>query len=184
VAQPFTCRQDRSLARIHIISGEVSFQIPKILDTLRQSLAAGFGHPGMEKALTSPRIALACQLFVDAHFEASHEARLLSLMGVLEVLKDQKASSEDAQSLVDKWIQESAQLDIVEAHSFRGTLQHLKSISISRGISSVVGRHLGPDRASEPRGSTAYAARGYPTANDRMISATPFDGPRASPAIC
>lgn len=147
--QPFTCRQGRNLASIFIIAGEASFQIPKILDTLRQSLEVGFRHPGVEEALKRPRIALACQLFIDSHFEASDEARLLSLMSVLEVLKDQDASSAAAQQLVEKWIQEAAQLDEVESSSFRGTLKFMKSISIGRGIRGVVERHLGLERARE-----------------------------------
>jgi len=147
--QPFTCRQGTNLARIFIIEGEARFQIPKILDTLRQSLEVGFHHPGVKEALKHPRTALASQLFIDSQFEASDEARLLSLMGVLEVLKDQGASSAAAQLLVDKWIQESAQLDEVESNSFRSTLKFMKSISIGRGIRGVVEHHLGPERARE-----------------------------------
>jgi hypothetical protein len=145
--QPFACRQGRSLARIFIIAGEASCQIPKILDTLRQSLKVGFGHLGVEKSLRNPRTMLACRLFIDSHFEASDEARLLSLMGVLEVLKEQDAASAHAQRLVEKWIEESAQLEPAEAQSFDGSLNHMKSISIGRGIRGVVERHLGPDRA-------------------------------------
>jgi hypothetical protein len=149
--QPFTFRQGRSLARVVIVVGDVSFQIPKILEKLRQGLKAGFGHAGVEQALVEPRTILACRLFIDSHFEDSDEARLLSLMGVLEVLKDRAACSAGAQELVDRWVLESTQLDEPEASSFRGSLKFMKSISIGRGISSVVERHLGPDRAREAR---------------------------------
>jgi hypothetical protein len=155
--QPFACRQGRNLARMFIVFGEAQFQIPKVRERLRQSLVVGFDHVRVQEALANPRIALACRLFIDSQFEASDEARMLSLIGVLEVLKDQEASSADAQRLVEKWIQESTWLDTVEASSFRSTLKFMKSISISRGIRSVVERHLGAERARDAQ--KLYSAR-------------------------
>jgi hypothetical protein len=145
--QPFACPQGRNLARLVISIGPTRFNMPKILDKLRASLHVGFYQAGFEEALADPRTTLACQLFIDGHFEATSEARFLSLMGVLEVLKDKDSVSEAALQLVDQWISESAQLVEVEAKSFSGTLRHMKEISINRGIQSRVGRHLGPDKA-------------------------------------
>jgi hypothetical protein len=84
-AQPFACSQARSLARVHLRFGRPIFQVPKIMDALWNGFNAGFHHAGLEQALTDPRLLLACRLFIDSHFEASDEARLVSLIGVLEV---------------------------------------------------------------------------------------------------
>jgi hypothetical protein len=76
---------------------------------------------------------------------------------LLEVLKDKDSSSDAATALIDRWRQETSILTHEEADSIRSRLAYLKSISISRGIGSVVKRHLGQDRVKEAR--DLYAAR-------------------------
>lgn len=129
--------------------GDPTFQTARISDKLWRSLAVGFQHLGVEQALMDPQIALACQLFIDSQFEASDEARLLSSMGVLEVLKDRGDASPALQELVGSWLEEAARLDEPERSSARSTLNFMKYISISRGIRGVVERHLGHEKARD-----------------------------------
>ena len=145
--QPFACLQGRSLARLTISIGPIRFIMPKILEKLHASLDVGFHRTSFAEALADPRTTLACQLFIDSHFEATSEARFLSLMGVLEVLKDKDPVSGAAIRLVDQWISDSTQLSKVEADSFHGTLRFMKTISINRGIQSRVERHLDSEKA-------------------------------------
>jgi len=96
-------------------------------------------------------------LHIDSHFEISDSARFIGLVGVLEVLKDKDSSSDAAKTLIDKWRQEASSLAQEEANSIKSSLAFLQSISISRGIGSVVKRHLGEDRKKEAR--DLYTAR-------------------------
>jgi hypothetical protein len=74
------------------------------------------------------------------------------LINVLEVLKDRRPASAEAQDLVERWkAQAKATLDPDEAESIRGNLEWLKNISIARGIASLVARHLDPTRAREAK---------------------------------
>ena len=119
---------------------------PKFVEALKVAATSQFATG----ALADPRVKLAFELYVDSHFELSDSARFLEVVGVLEVLKDKSAVSEAALELIKKWREDVAKLeDDDEAKSIRGSLDHLMSMSISRGISSVVKRHLDPDRARE-----------------------------------
>lgn len=119
---------------------------PKFVEALEIAAASRFASG----ALADARVKLAFELYVDSHFELSDSARFLGVVGVLEILKDKSTVSETALEMIKKWREDVARLeDYDEANSIRGSLNYLMSMSISRGISSVVKRHLGPDRAGE-----------------------------------
>jgi hypothetical protein len=119
---------------------------PKFVEALEIATTSRFATG----ALADARVKLAFELYVDSHFELSDSACFLGVVGVLEVLKDKTAVSETALELIKEWREDLAALeDDDEANSIRGSLNHLMSMSISRGISSVVKRHLGLGRARE-----------------------------------
>jgi hypothetical protein len=147
--QPYTCHQDRKDSRLAIRVGEPTFQLPRVLPKVMHGLAVGLGSSFAVEALRDEHVALACDLYVDSYFERSVPARFISLMGVLEVLKDQDPVSTKAVLLVDDWLKQLDQLQTEEANSFQGQLCHMKQLSISRGIGRVVRRHLEEKRARE-----------------------------------
>lgn len=147
--QAYTCRQDRNDIRLQITVGEPIFQLPRVLPKVMHGLEVGVGSSFAVEALRDERVALACDLFVDSFFEQSIPARFISLIGVLEVLKDQDSVSPEAARLVNAWLSNLDQLQTEEANSFRGQLLYMKQLSISRGIGRAVARHLEEKRARE-----------------------------------
>jgi Apea-like HEPN len=155
---PLIYPQGKDLSRLIIGHGSVQKQVAKILPTIVASLEYGIVSTSAKQAMTDYRVRLSLSLYTDSYFEISDSARFLGLVTILEVLKDKTKASNTACALVDRWGQEAAEeLESREAASIRGSLRYLKLISISRGISSVVKRHLGEDRATEAK--ELYQAR-------------------------
>lgn len=154
---PLIYPKGKSLRRmvLHIDVGQMSPD--KVLPKLLDSLELGLSLDPARRAMSDDRVKLAVELYIDSHFETSDSARFIGLVGVLEVLKDKDPSSDAAKTLIDKWRQEATNLAQEEANSIQSSLAFLKSISISRGIGSVVKRHLGEDRMKEAR--DLYTAR-------------------------
>lgn len=146
---PLIYPEGKDFRRLLIVPGTPQIQFDKILPTLLASLEFGLTSTSGRTAMTDDRVRLAVELYIDSYFEVSESARFLGLVGVLEVLKDKNKSSDAAQSLVNEWIRQARTLDPEEAVSVQGTLRYLRQISISRGITSVVRRHLGDDSATE-----------------------------------
>jgi hypothetical protein len=157
VDMPLIYPEGKDLSRLLIRSGVVQTQFDKVLPRLLASLEFGLTSARARQAMTDDRVSLAFELYVDSYFEISDWARFLGLVGVLEVLKDKDTASDGAQSLITKWSQEANTLDYDEAVSMQGSLRYLRLTSISRGIGSVVGRHLGQDRVKEAQ--ELYMAR-------------------------
>ena len=123
------------------------FQLPLVLPDVMQGLEVGIASRSAMEALRDEFVTLACELYTDSFFERSFEARFITLIGVLEVLKDQAPVSSEAVRLIDDWRSGLKQSKIVEADSLRGQLDRMKQLSVGSGIGSVVARHLGQDRA-------------------------------------
>ncbi|GAA1272901.1 hypothetical protein GCM10009677_27570 [Sphaerisporangium rubeum] len=155
--RPFICPQDRSLARLVMKSGPVEFQMSYALPKLIHGLESGARSTSAALALSDQRLALACMLYTDSFFETSPEAQFITLIGVLEVLKEQDPVSQEAEQLIDGWLNEIRQLEPGEAQSLRGRLRSLKHVSIGTGIRRLIYRHLGPERAREVQ--ALYAIR-------------------------
>lgn len=169
---PLIYPKGKDLSRLVMHIGAVS-QIPdKVLPKLLESVEIGLSSVSARKAMSDDRVRLAVELYIDSYFETSDSARFIGFVGVLEVLKDKDPSSDAAKVLIDKWRGEALALADEEAKSIRSSLARLKSISISRGISSVVKRHLGEDRAKEAR--NLYTARSN-LAHDGIRPADPAD---------
>ena len=149
--QPFVCRQERNLAHLIITVGEPQFQLPHALPKLIESIEIAMTSKFAVEAICDQSVALACDLYTSSFYEKTFASRFISLIGVLEVLKDQDRVSPEAIRLIDAWLDTLDQLESAEATSLRDQLEFMKLISISRGISSVVTRHLGPDRTREVR---------------------------------
>jgi hypothetical protein len=127
-------------------------QTDKVWSRLIAAVEFGVRSRPAAIAMNDKRVRLALELYSDSYFETSNSARFLGFVTVLEVLKDRRSASEAAQGLVKQWkVQADSLLDADEAASVRGSLDWLRSISISRAIASVVIRHLGDDRASEAK---------------------------------
>lgn len=148
---PFIFKEGHDLRQLVIVPGKVQMQMAKFMPRFRQGLEFGLTSPSAIQAMVNDRVRLAFEIYTDSFFETSDSARFLSLVGVLEVLKDKQAVSDDALSLVERWIKETSVLEAPEAESFRSRLVWLREISIAQGIASVVTRHLGADRGKEAK---------------------------------
>ena len=149
---PLIFQEGKDLGGLIVIPGEVQIQLEKVLPKLLASLEFGLTSTPAQTIITNRYVKLATELYIDSHFEVSDSARFIGLISVLEVLKDKNRASDSARRLVDEWIREAATtLEGNELKSFLGNLRRLKNVSISQGIASVVGRHLGHERATEAK---------------------------------
>lgn len=149
---PLIYPEGKNLRRLTISAGPIQMQVDKVWPRLIDGINFGLTADPASIAMEDVRFELALNLYVGSYFELSHSARFLGLVGVLEVLKDKRCSSQAAQQLVSKWKAEAKQLpDDEEAKSACSRLDWLKSISIGAGVSSLVRRHLGEDRAREAK---------------------------------
>jgi hypothetical protein len=148
---PFIFKEGHDLRQLVIVPGKVHMQMAKFMPRFRQGLEFGLTSPSALQAMVNDRVRLAFEIYTDSFFETSDSARFLGLVGVLEVLKDKQAVSDDALSLVERWIKDTSVLAAPEAESFRSRLAWLREISIAQGIASVVTRHLGADRGNEAK---------------------------------
>jgi Apea-like HEPN len=154
---PLIYPKGKNLSRLVVHAHVVQISPDKVLPKLLESLEIGLSLESARRAMSDDRVKLAVELYIDSYFETSDSARFIGLVGVLEVLKDKDPSSDAAKALIDKWRQEAGTLAHEEANSIQSSIAYLKSISISRGIGSVVKRHLGQDRMKEAR--DLYTAR-------------------------
>jgi len=154
---PLIYPEDKNLSRLVLHFGAVENNPDKTLPKLLESIEIGLSLEPARRAISDDRVRLAVELYIDSYFETSDSARFIGFVGVLEVLKDKDSSSDAAKALIDRWRREALTLADEEANSVRSSLGFLKSISISRGIASVVKRHLGEDRSKEAR--NLYTAR-------------------------
>ena len=151
VDMPLIYPTGKSLRRLLFDVGPMQMSINRILPRIQQSLEFGIKAESAKWATGQDRVKVALDLYVNSYFETSESARFLALVTVLEVLKDKGDSSDNAREMIDRWSAETSKLDATEAASIRGSLKYLKWISISRGIGSVVQRHIGDERAKEAR---------------------------------
>lgn len=177
---PLIYPKGKDLSRLVIHTGAVRKNPDKVLPKLVESVEIGLSSVSARRAMSDDRVRLAVELYIDSYFETSASARFIGFVGVLEVLKDKDPSSDAAKALIDKWRGEALALAEEEANSIRSSLAFLKSISISRGISSVVNRHLGDDRAKEAR--NLYTARSN-LVHDGMRPADPADTVRRTQQV-
>ena len=148
---PLIYPKGKNLSRLVMHIGVVKNNPDKVLPGLLESVEIGLSLESARRVISDDYVRLAVELYIDSYFETSDSARFIGFVGVLEVLKDKDPSSDAAKVLIDKWRREALTLADEEANSVRSSLEFLKSISISRGIVSVVKRHLGEDRAKEAR---------------------------------
>jgi hypothetical protein len=146
-AQPMTYPEGRDLSRVTLQIGQVSFVTDRVLPRFLEGLRVGLTAPKPSIAMQDRSVQLARTLFIDSYFERSPQARLLGLIGVLEVLKDKGSRSSEAQALIDRWMDEVGK-DVPEEVALRQQLADLKRISINHGIRSLVRRHLGDSEAA------------------------------------
>lgn len=95
------------------------------------------------------RIVLACDLYTDSFFEKSIAASFITLIGALEVLKDNDPASPNAMRLIEVWKDSLDGLEKEEADSLRGQLDRMRNLSIKRGIGRIVARYLGQNKSRE-----------------------------------
>ena len=167
---PLIYQEDQDLSRILVARPLIGTQFDKTWPRILKGIEFGITSKSGVEALADYHVELALELYADSHFEYSDSARFIGLVGVLEVLKDQSQASEAAQTLVDRWQEAVKTLAAEEAASIHGSLERLKSISISQGIGSVVGRHLGPERVKEVK--TLYGMRSRASQENRRCSST------------
>lgn len=177
---PLIYPKDKDLSRLVVHTGAVKMIPGKVLSRMLESIEFGLSSVPARSVMSDSRVRLAAELYLDSYFEASESARFIGFVGVLEVLKDKGSSSEAAKVLIGKWRGEALTLADEEANSIRSSLAFLKSISISRGIASVVRRHLGEDRAREAR--DLYTARSN-LVHDGIRSADSADTARRTQQI-
>ena len=96
--QPFVCRQERNLAHLIITVGEPQFQLPHALPKLIESIEIAMTSKFAVEAICDQSVVLACDLYTSSFYEKTFASRLISLIGVLEVLKDQDWVSPEAQT--------------------------------------------------------------------------------------
>ncbi|HEX8770484.1 MAG TPA: hypothetical protein VF711_06935 [Acidimicrobiales bacterium] len=130
----------------HVVIG---VQGTRILEIMSQASAAGVTSVGKE-------LRVGLDLYHAASWEISNYARFLTLVNVLEVLKEQPDRSQAVQELVDKWLED---LDTAEesgtvgpdvAKSLRTSLGFLRKRSIRASVRALVHENLSDvRRASE-----------------------------------
>jgi|HubBroStandDraft_6_1064221.scaffolds.fasta_scaffold87699_4 hypothetical protein len=128
---------------------------PITVDRFVSAITAGMQLP--EIMSTDPRIARAAQFLMDSYFLAHPESRFVSLVTVLEVLKDKGKLEDEVCSEVDVFAAHMKAL--AESHDKQGqwaeeaiepllsAVARLKEMSIGAGIRSMVRRHLGGEAA-------------------------------------
>lgn len=150
---PLIYPEGRSLRRLLGSIGPIQMNVDRVWPRLIAGVEFGLTAETFRTAMNDKRISLALELFIESFFEHSDSARFLGFINVLEVLKDKSPASDTLQDLVKQWkAQARSALDPEEANSVRSSLDWLRSISISRGIVSVVARHLGAERSAEAKG--------------------------------
>ena len=108
-----------------------------MLDRLRDASDAGVSAP-------DDAIKAGVDLFLATSWETSLYAKFLTLVNVLEALKEQPLLGSGVQKLVGQWLQElklaqeAGEVEPHEAESLRGSLQRLQRRSIASSISSLV----------------------------------------------
>jgi hypothetical protein len=151
VDMPFIFKEGHDLRQLIIVPGNVKRQIAKFMPRFRQGFEFGLVSQSALNAMANERVRFAFEIYADSFFETSDSARFLGLVGVLEVLKDRQAVSDDVRGLVDRWMDEASALVTREAQSLRSRLAWLRNISIAQGIESVVTRHLGAEHGAEAK---------------------------------
>lgn len=146
---PMIYQDTQNLRRLVVKATVSGTQIDRVWPRFIDSVNIGMTSESVEQALIHDRVKLAFELHAESYFEQSESARFIGLIGVFEVLKDKNPVSGSAQQMIRKWKDEASSLEYAEAASLRGSLDYLMRISIARGISSVVDRHLGSDVAKE-----------------------------------
>ncbi|WP_157631896.1 hypothetical protein [Catelliglobosispora koreensis] len=139
----------RSLAGIRLVFGQIQFQEDIALPRFFEGLQLGLTHPVPQQAAHDSKVELAGMLFVDSYYEATPQARFITLIGALEVLKDQDSRSPEALELIAQWRDQVKASELEDRVSLLSQLDHLTSISIGQGIKAVVRRHLGDKEAKE-----------------------------------
>lgn len=129
----------------------------RLLDAMTQAAA-------LDVSGLSDRVRVGVDLYGAASWEASNYAKFLTLVNVLEVLKEQPDRGKGVQELVDKWIVDLANAEAAgtvagaEAQSLRTSLRHLRRRGIRASIRALVQETLGDaGRASEA--ATMYDER-------------------------
>jgi hypothetical protein len=145
--RPMAYRLGQDLRWLVLNVGEPRFVTSRVLPRFMDGLRTGLTAEPALKAMQDPQVQLASLLYADSHFEKSPQARFIGLIGVLEVLKDQRQVSPATQELIDRWIDEVKEPGLPEARSLRQRLGYLKTVSISQGIRSLTQRHLGDEAA-------------------------------------
>lgn len=99
------------------------------------------------------RTSLSCSLYGTAQSANSPRAAFLFLVTAIESLLEPSDRSEQAVSLVDRFIEEveEAGLDDAERNSLLGSLGQLKTDSITRTGEQLVERHLGETEYNETK---------------------------------
>ena len=151
VDMPLIFKEGHDLRQLVIGAGKVQVQMTKFMPRFREGFEFGLTSSSAHMVMANGRVRLAFEIYADSFFETSDSARFLGLVGVLEVLKDKQAMSDDARSLVERWMGEASVLAPPEAESLRSRLAWLREISIAKGIESVVTRHLGVKRGKEAK---------------------------------
>jgi hypothetical protein len=138
--------------------GVMTYRPKMLYSVLRSGI---LGRPA--KAAPSARIDLALDVYAASFFERSPQARFITLVGVLEVLKDQRRLSRRMRTLVQGWLK---QLQAIRGRSRRedealrslvGQVRRLEQESINKAIQNLVSKHLGRHRAQ--RAATFYGIR-------------------------
>lgn len=125
-----------SVGGAHVVSG---YPAQRLLDKLTE--AAGVGIPSMSE---EDPVRGAVDLYLATSWEASNYAKFLTLVNVLEVLKDQPALGRGVQELIDRWgrdvdaAEEAGHVDRDEAKSLKGSLERLRRRSLGKSIRALV----------------------------------------------
>ena len=106
----------------------------------------GAALPSAETIISDAKLKLAVETYCSSHFEASVNARFLTLMTVLEVLNPLKDEPEKVRRKLDEWIEEAHKLaaeqsegpDQQSFQSVASRLGYLKRMSIQRGLRTLV----------------------------------------------
>lgn len=119
-----------------------------------EAFQRGLGEPGLRDGITDPALKLSGDLYVLSQFEASDNAKFLTLCTALEVLAPRLNRPETVCVLIDQWMQEARELagkagagtkEFKALQSLDGGLKNLKTISITASLKECVRDTLSRD---------------------------------------
>jgi hypothetical protein len=133
--------------------GSVSPRIDTPVSVLSKGMLESLTKRCPESVLQSPKLRLACEVYLSSHFESTSAASFLSRITTLEILIADTPASEAIRRMVDQFMNTAITAKKIEAdvgihreyESLVSRLEYLRNRSIKSGIRKLVEKMLRTD---------------------------------------